>query len=435
MKKPLLLTIVAVVLLAALAVVALLPMLNTEEEIADDDHDHGGYLTYMEFSLIKTVTLTPKDGAAFTITARDGGFWLGDDSNPEELETTVLYASALPYYKALGAPDAPLDDFGLETPEMTITIDGEITFSIGGMTLDESAYYALMNGEVYIIDTEYAWQLLLPQDAYRLRELWQGEPGDRPALTEITLGLPLISSMSGGYSVIRNNLGDDAPLGLSRYELVSPVQFPCNDDSVREKLLSGIYSIDLDEIATGIELFSVMCHTLTLKAEDFEQTLYIGGVAPNGGRYLMLEEDGIVYIDMLGDYSFLNVAPLDLTYGLAFWLYSMDDVKSITVFDNGRKRILPEDISDINMRRFFVHVLNFSVAGNAIATESEYVHRIVLNMFDGSTRELRFAQQNERQLAVSVDGGAAVFACNIKDWQKIVEDLDALDAGKGIRED
>lgn len=435
MKKPLLLSIAAVILLAALAAVTLLPMLNPKEEIAADDHDHGGYLTYTDFSLVKTVTFTPKDGEAFTITARDEGFWLGDDGNLEELEATVLYASTLPYYKALGVPDTPLDDFGLETPNMTVIIDGKITFSIGGMTLDESAYYALMDGEVYIIDPEYALQLLLPRDAYRMRELWQGETGDRPALTEITLSLPLTSSMIGGYSVIHNELGDDAPLGLSRYELVSPVQFSCNDDAVREKLISSIYSIDLDEIAAGVELFSGICHTLTIKSEDFEQTLYIGGVAPNGGRYLMLEEDGVVYIDMLGDYSFLNVTPLDLTYGLAFWLYSMDDVESITVFDNGRERTLPEDISDINMRRFFVHVLNFSVAGNIIATENDYAHRIVLHMTDGSTHELRFAQQNERQLAVSVDGNEPVFACNIKDWQKIIQDLDNLDAGKGIKED
>lgn len=432
------LLLTAAVLLLAFALVTLLPKLNTVE---DDDHDHGidedhgGYLTYIELSEVKTVTLTPKDGAAFTIYAKDDGYRLEDNCNPEELYTTVLYAVTLPYYKALGAPEAPLSDFMLDTPAMTITINDEITFSIGGMTIDESAYYVLMDGEVYTVDPEVAQQLLLPKEAYILRELWSGEPGDRPAFTEIKISLPLISSQSGGYEIIRNEVDDDAPLGLSRYELTSPMQFSCNDDVVREKVISCIQSIDLDEVAVGVELFYGECYTLTLKAENFDKTLYIGGVAPNGGRYLMLDEGGTVYIDMLGDYSFLDVTSLDLTYGLAFWLYNMDDVESITVVDNGRERFLPDDISDINARRFFVHVLNFSVAGRALSTESESDNRIVLKMVDGSVHELRFSQQNERQLAVTVDGEATAFACNIKDWQKIIEDLDALDAGKGIRED
>jgi len=427
------LPLLAVILFAALAIVSLWSTDNGNNGGSVVAPTHGpaghlpGYMIFIEPDLVKAVELTPKNGAAFTIYSKNNEFFIGDDFDPEEISITAHYATTLPYYRMLSdlAPEISLSDYGLDPPELTITINGEITFSIGGMTLDGGAYYMLMDGNIFIVDYEIAEQLLLPLNAYRIRRLWLGEPGDRPALTEI--------SVVERYTIIRNDIDDEAPLGLSRYGLIYPFSFVCNDDAVREKVLSGINAIDLDEIADDVELIPSLCHTLILKAVDFEQTLYIGGVAPNGGRYLMLKGNDTVYIDNFGDYGFLDVTPLDLTYGLAFWLYRIDDVESITVTDNGQIRPLPEDISEINMRRFFVHVLNFSVAGMAEGY-GDFNCRVTLNMVDGSVRELRFARQNERQLAVSIDGAEPIFACNIRDWQQIIEDLDALDAGRGIRE-
>jgi hypothetical protein len=344
--------------------------------------------------------------------------------HPEDGGTLVLDAFVtVPYYRMLGEPDVPLRDYGLDPPQKTIAVNDEVYLGIGGMTIDGYAYYMLTGGRVYIVDADVINELIYQLNAYRIPALWHGEPGNRPALTEI--------SVVGRYTVIRNELDDYAPLGLSRYELVYPFSHVCNDDSVRVKVLSGINAIDLDEIADDVEM--TPAHTLKLKAEGFERTIYIGGIAPCGGRYLMLEGDDTVYIDKFGDYGFLEVTPLDLTFGLAFWLYRIDDVDSITVTDNGRLRTLPEDISEMNWRRFFVHVLNFSIAGIS-DNYGDFTCKVTLNMVDGSVRELRFARQNERQLAVSVDGAEAVFVCNIRDWQQIIEDLDALDAGRMIRE-
>ncbi|MCL2080639.1 MAG: DUF4340 domain-containing protein [Oscillospiraceae bacterium] len=435
MKRPVLLAALALVLLAALVIVRVWPERDGGRDGYDHVQNHGGYMVYMDTSLVETVAFVPRDGAAFTITAKDGGFWVGEDCDSEEAAVTALYASALPYYRMLDGGEAPLGDYGLDPPELTVTVNGEITFHIGGATLDGNAYYMLMNGNVFTVDWELAEQLLLPLNAYRIRELWPGGPGERPLLTEVSLSTPQLWSVYGGYTIIRNELDDDAPPGLSRYELTRPVSFVCNDDAVRTKILNGITAIDYDEIADGMEPLSpAFCHTLRLKAEGFELALYIGGEAPDGGRYIMPEGGDTVYIDKLGDYGFLDVTPLDLTYGLAFWLYRMDDVESITVTDGGRVRAAPEGTSEINMRRFFAHVLNFSVAGMIDGDYGDFDRRITLHMTDGSARELSFARLNERRLAVSVDGAEPVFACNIRDWQQIIEDLDALEAGRGIRE-
>ncbi|MCL1819881.1 MAG: DUF4340 domain-containing protein [Oscillospiraceae bacterium] len=293
---------------------------------------------------------------------------------------------------------------------------------------DHGDIYLLRDGEVIKPDDEHDEEFDF-WEADDLPSFWHGELGDRPALTEITLTLP----SSQTITIIRNDLDDEAPLGLSRYQLVSPISFMCNDDRVRTMLINTISSIDFDDVAADVEFAEEL--SLELKAEGFERTLFIGEKTPNGGRYIKLKGDDTVYIDLLGDYSFLDITPLDLTYGLAFWLYKFDDVENIIVTDDGRERHVPGDTSDINMRRFFSHILNFSIAANALESADDFRRKITLEMTDGSTRELRFARQNERQLAVSVDGATPVFACNIKDWQKIIEDLDALDSGKGIREE
>jgi hypothetical protein len=332
----------------------------------------------------------------------------------------------IPYYRMINDVSVPLSDYGINSDDSFVT---------GNKTLDGNAYYALIDGNLYIIDAFVIEELLTLLDTRYIPDLWHGELGDRPALTEISLLAPLyppsFTSVRKGYTIIRNELDDSAPLGLSRFELVYPFSHVCNDDSVRVKVLSGINSMDLDEIADDVQLLPESCHTLKLKAAGFEQTIYIGEAAPCGGRYLMLEGDDTVYIDKLGDYGFLDIMPLDLTFGLPFWLYRIEDVERITVTDDGQLRTLPENISDMSWRRFFAHVLSFTVAGMA-ADYGDFDNKITLYMNDGSMRELRFARQNERQLAVSVDGKEPIFVCSIRDWQQIIESMDTLDAGRGI---
>lgn len=405
------------------------------EDGHDHDHGiHGHYITYTDPAMITSVEFTPRGGESFTITRRDTGLYLADGGDTEEMSLTVSYAAALPFLTALGPPAAPLADYGLDPPVMSVVItaaDGVYGLSIGDEALSGDSVYVLSGGVLYLADSELTWRLTLPERAYRVRKLWPGEPGDRPLLTKISVDRPWSSQSASGLTVIRNDLDDDAPIGLSRYQMVSPVEFICNDDLVRTKILNGVLSIDFDEIAEDDIEFGLSA-VLSIEAEDFEVTLTVGGEAPGGGRYLM--KDGIVYIDRLGDYGFLDVKPLDLTYGLAFWLYRFDDVKRITVTENGVVRTVPEDTSEINHRRFFAHVLNFSVVAEATVFEIDESNKVTLEMTDGSVRELIFTRQNERQLAVSIDGARPAFACNIRDRQLIIDGLDILDAGGSIRE-
>ncbi len=472
-RMSLILGLVALFLIAGVVVLRLLPPPVGAEQTPV--HEDAPYLSALTLAQLDTLTLVNASGSSLQLAVKGDTVTLLDDNatnyDIELLSVLSSTALTLPALEDLGTPTAPLADYGLDTPQLTITLttpqDAQIRIWLGAQTIDGFAYYAMAQGNknavaqsltfaetshLYLIDAELAASLLLPKEAYRTRQLWPGEQGERPQLTHIRIQ-PYNASPT---SIVLRELASDNALGISQYSLSDPFSFPCRTDAVRVRIMDGLFAIDLDEVVTahpaslseyGLDHPDIV----TLEGTDgFHVTLRIGGAAPTGGRYLMKDDDPVVYLDRLGDYGFLSVTPLDLTYALALWLYAFEDVAKISLTTpDGVYQLTSDmasclleapdgnrsDVSNLNARRLFRHVLNVSVAALAETTTDNSATVVALHMKDGQTHTLTFTPQNVRQLAVSIDGAPPQFACNITDLQQIQRDFGRLADGLGIPED
>ncbi|MCL2084763.1 MAG: DUF4340 domain-containing protein [Oscillospiraceae bacterium] len=454
----------AALLMAAWLFIKLVPQPYSEPDYDGHDHRHGAYLTMLDYRDV-TASFTDAGGTVFTLPS-------GHPRIDGAAELAALaYVSTLPAYELLdtsGGDEITLSEFGLDPPSMEITVSGadgrRVNFMIGDPAPSQTAYYVFVTeadegvsqaraGVLYLIDAEAGDQLTLPFSAYIRRRLWPGEPGDRPELTRIA-----VQNGELGYVIERVTAEDDSPYGAS-YRIAEPLEFLCNADAVRSKVLSGILQIDFDEYVCDAddypageaaleELYGFGARALYLEygeggaGERIE--LRVGGEAPGGGRYLMSK--GAVYIDRLGGYGFLDVTPLELTYGVPFWLYRMDDVRSVEItagtreywrLDIGDKKYALTltdgsvvEMEELSARRLFSRILNFSVAG--MADEYQYDHQIKIVLFmDGGASHTLYCGStgNARLLGVEIDGVSTGLACNIKDLQAVLEALETASMG------
>ena|GEM_PF-2456535 len=458
MKRTVIICAAAALALAAWAMVAFWP--EPDGELPGYTHEHAAYLTLSDqYGEGVNVTFTPRDGQSFSIGPSGIEGMDGDMQDAEMVRVTRIYALNLPALEYLGrfGQNGALEngarpaDFGLDPPLMGVDVGDAARLAIGDLNPSRTAYYVheLETGGLYLIDAEIGDRLTLPRSAYIKRQLWPGPAGDRPALAEIAY-----MDGAGGFRIERYARGD---LELPEYRMTAPFAFLCGGDAVRSKVLAGILDIDLDEYVCpwedrdpdhgfGSGLGERELLLIPDEYRDSPISLTVGGPAPGGGRYVA--HGGHVFIDRFGGYGFMDVTPLDLTYGVPFWLYPIGDVKRAEVAaDTGVWRIdmdhasnrftltAPDgdviDAPELSARRLFARILNFSVAGDAAGYGGSGVQMTVtLYMADGALHELRFYETvNARMAPVSADGAEPVFACNIKDLQAVLEALELISRG------
>ena len=196
----------------------------------------------------------PLDVARITVTRRDGGAWTAEQRDPGELfvlpqggesgfslsERTaarlIAAAASVEYTSVLGLPgegwEASLTEFGLNPPEAAVTYtyaDGtSLTLRLGSRSegTDEVFCYFLAKGDGRLLALDVGTAEELLTDRALLRPLPQ------PALHKARIDEIVITSAGGGTASWRLEADITDGDALNRWFLTSPVRYPAEGEAV-----------------------------------------------------------------------------------------------------------------------------------------------------------------------------------------------------------
>ena len=329
------------------------------------------------------------------------------------------------------ADDSQLEMFGLNEPDMSISIERTdataIELEVGAVqAAGQGRFVRIKNSrEVFLLSARNSDILTNRiENVYDITFAPIHEYSEEQ-MALFAIGHILLETENDVFE-LRKRTDEEliaGTLGMSLFELLQPIKAEGNDYAVQTAILENILTIAPESIesvrpsdlsAYGLDLPA----RITITMEDWVGTLLIGKRdVERDGRFVMIEgHDAVLFAG--GDYSFLNVSLSQLRSTL-IWLNNITDVSSVTFeLDNNVTRVLrlehnAEDsslqgwlddveISENNARRLYTAALRITRIGDTDEPIPDVSPMFTISMrfIDGRTDTLELYQLNETQFLV-----------------------------------
>jgi hypothetical protein len=247
-------------------------------------------------------------------------------------------------------------------------------------------------------------------------------------------------------------------LGSSFFHLLQPMEFDCNDFSVKNNFLDPIISIAPDRVIAsplpgdlspyGLDDPARLTVTDT---EGWTGTLLIGSVnAELGGRYVVIEGHDAVLLDPRGDYRFLGASFSQLR-SPSVWMHDIKLVSAVTFELMGVTRELRiehdieeetvegwldgEEIGQTNTRRLYMAALRVSQDGdtNADIPTGTPDYRFTMHFMEGGTDVIELYRLSDVQFLIVHNGeSTGLFINRMTVQQNLLSRFEYLDRGENI---
>lgn len=367
--------------------------------------------------------------------------------------------------------DEPTDlqQYGLDEPRMTVTIDftdgTTTTLIIGNETPIQGYYYIMSDKEntVYTIGGYITSLIMRRPFEYRQIDTFPSYSGDE-VYTNI---VRFILTQRDGTPVevlLDRDLSMEGNITSSAYMMVQPFVSPCTTDTV-EALLDILSTITFDSIIADIGASELAAYGLDKPARMYIEDLagnsleLVIGTANSNLCYAVIARQYDAF--MAGELNYLTVLQFTETdfnwitmnyMNLQIrtpWIINIHDVESVSYCLNGEsyEMVLYEyddvtgsgvdvirvcsyinghDVGNTNTKRIFSRTLNFRQVAylpEGTSYDKDYSNSIVIHMKDGTEQTMNFHSINARQYACELNGVAEfyIYASNLNNIQSALD--------------
>jgi len=361
------------------------------------------------------------------------------------------------------ADDEQLALYGLDTPVLTWRVnlsDGTSEEFALGLRLATGAgnyIHATDSRDIYMLENVAVSLLLMDiEDIYDIFFFPLPPSGDEFETWELIDNLILERPGKETIELRRRSMDEwlDLPLGFTRYEISHPFEGEGNEvliksvitEPVTHLIPENVISVRAPDLSTyGLDRPA----RLTLTVHDWEGTLLIGDRSTeHNGRYVMIEGHDAVLLDPHGDYSFLDVDPMQFRSQMT-WVHMIEEVSSVIFNLDGVVRNLTiehpdsedddlngwlddKEIGNLNTRRLYASVMSIPPSGGSGETipDETPAYSITMNFATGGSQTMKFYSISESAYLMVLDGESLnAFTTRLQIQMNLLSQFEILDAG------
>ena len=433
----------------------------------------------------ESVTLTAADGSSLTIVSTavsedlvDYKLEKASDIMPydnEALAMTLAYAGFQTSNVIVdeNATEQELSDYGFDEPQLTWTVKrtsgASVSYELGDLVASGDYYYARSSGgtRVYIMSKNSGDLLMKKEQDYFKLDIVPVYNDSKDDGTEDSIGDHLQNirfTQRNGTKVEMRPISAEEKISTMPYApfmIVSPYTAYGNSYYIEELVSKRIGTIKPSEVVEyapeGLDLSKYSLDApLELFVSDnnnWSMTLLIGGIEPkSGGRYITLKDSNAVLLDKTGDYSFLDLKPIELRNRLVLYDegIKIDNISKVVFETDAGVRTLyiskyenneatatfaGKDISSANVKK----LLNYTTTKILIDGEDKEaelgvcVFGATIYLRDDSQHNIKLYAINERQYVIEKDGVNERFFTNAARVKDLIGAFEILDRGGSLK--